>query len=81
MGFGRPVMHALVLSETVASLCTLFQLFKNMMGQQYQVKTMVMDKMAAQMRAAEIVYGCDILLCYFHVRQAIRSHVSLSLPI
>lgn len=76
MGYGRPVMHAFVASETVASLSVLFRMFKDMMGQQYIVRTFVMDKLAAQMRAAETVYGCDVLLCAFHVRRAIRSHVS-----
>lgn len=75
MGFGRPVMYAFVLSETLASLCLLFEVFKRMMGQEYRVRTFVMDKMAAQIRAAELVFGCDVLLCYFHVRKAIRGHV------
>ncbi|GAA56557.1 hypothetical protein CLF_111097 [Clonorchis sinensis] len=44
------------------------------MGGQYPVKTFVLDKMTSQMRAAKAVCGCDIMLCYFHARQAIRKH-------
>ncbi|GAA48614.1 hypothetical protein CLF_101822 [Clonorchis sinensis] len=44
------------------------------MGEQYPVRSFVMDKLAAQMRAASVVFGCDVLLCYFHIRKAIRKH-------
>ena len=77
MGFGRPVMYAFVISEKYASLRVMFQLFRDMMGMQYPISTMVMDKFAPQMRAAPVVFGCDVLLCYFHVRQAISKHVSM----
>ncbi|KAF7236154.1 hypothetical protein EG68_12609 [Paragonimus skrjabini miyazakii] len=53
-----------------------FEIFREMMGEVIAVKTFVMDKMAAQMMAAHVVFGCDILLCYFHVRDAIRKHLS-----
>ncbi|TGZ69987.1 hypothetical protein CRM22_003423 [Opisthorchis felineus] len=74
MGTGRPVMYAFVESEQFAPMRKLFDLFKEMMGEQYAVRTFVMDKLAAQMRAARVVFGCDIMLCYFHVRKAIRKH-------
>ncbi|KER24938.1 hypothetical protein T265_07502 [Opisthorchis viverrini] len=74
MGIGRPVMYAFVESEHFAPLRKLFSLFKDMMGGQYAVKTFVMDKMTSQMRAAKAVFGCDVMLCYFHARQAIRKH-------
>lgn len=76
MGRGRPVMFAFVQHETNAALSTLFEIFKRMMGGCEQIRTMVMDKMAAQIRAARVTFNCDIVLCYFHVRQAIAGHVS-----
>jgi hypothetical protein len=66
MGYGRPVMYAFVKSERYASLRTLFLTFREMMCKGSTVHTFVMDKMASQMRAARVVFGCDILLCYFH---------------
>lgn len=76
MGVGRPVMHGFVLSEKFPSLRQLFLMFQRMMGELIPVRTFVMDKNAAQMRAARVTYRSDILLCYFHVREAIRRHVS-----
>ncbi|KAF7234118.1 hypothetical protein EG68_12435 [Paragonimus skrjabini miyazakii] len=76
MGHGRPVMYGYVRSEKYASLRKLFEIFRDLMGEHITVKTFVMDKMAAQMRAARVVFGCDVLLCYFHVRDAVRKHVS-----
>lgn len=81
MGIGRTVMYGFVANETFESLKRLFIMFSDMMGAQGLVKTMVMDKMQAQMRAAKLVFNCDIMLCYFHVKQAIRRHVSLSFNI
>ena len=75
MGFGRPVMYAFVISKKYASLRVMFQLLRDMMGMQYPIFIMVMDKFAPQMRASRVVFGCDVLLCYFHVRQAISKHV------
>ncbi|GAA48548.1 hypothetical protein CLF_101738 [Clonorchis sinensis] len=65
MGIGRPVMYAFVESEQFAPMRRLFGLFKEMMGEQYPNGTFVMDKLAAQMRAARIVFGCDVMLRYF----------------
>ena len=56
MGFGRPVMYAFVISEKYASLRVMFPLFRDMMGIQYPVSTMVMDKLAPHMRAARVVW-------------------------
>ena len=78
MGVGRPVMYFFVRSEQFSSLTTLFTLFKDIMGPHHSVKTVIMDKMLAQMRAAYVTLDCDIILCYFHIRQAIRKHVTLS---
>ncbi|GAA55109.1 hypothetical protein CLF_106861, partial [Clonorchis sinensis] len=77
MGIGRPVMYAFVESEQFAPMRKLFGLFKEMMGEQYPVRTFVMDRLAAQMRAARVVFGCDVMLCYFHIRKAIRKHVCI----
>ncbi|GAA54049.1 hypothetical protein CLF_111999, partial [Clonorchis sinensis] len=74
VGTGRPVMYAFVESEQFALMRRLFGLFKEMMAEQYPVRTFVMDKLAAQMRAARVVFGCDVMLCYFHIRKAIRKH-------
>ncbi|GAA49484.1 hypothetical protein CLF_103123 [Clonorchis sinensis] len=74
IGTGRPVMYVFVESERFASMRRPFGLFKEMMGEQYPVRTFVMDKLAAQMRAARVVFGCDVMLCYFHIRKAIRKH-------
>ncbi|KAA3673940.1 ATP-dependent RNA helicase DHX37/DHR1 [Paragonimus westermani] len=52
MGHGRRVMYAYVRSEKYASLRHLFQTFREVMGEHIRVRTFVMDKMAAQMRAA-----------------------------
>ena len=68
-------MFAFVMDETVESLKRLFLAFKDIMGNRCDIRTMVMDKMAAQMRAAQDVFGCDIYLCYFHIRQSIQRHV------
>ncbi|KAG5453988.1 hypothetical protein CSKR_102101 [Clonorchis sinensis] len=60
MGIGRPVMYAFVESERFAPIRRLFGFFKEMMGEKYPVRTFVMDKLAAQMRAARVVFGSDI---------------------
>lgn len=78
MGRGRVVLYALVLRETFVSLCTLFTEFRRIVGAGDLVRTFVMDKCTAQMQAVSATFGCDIILCYFHVRQAIRKHVSSS---
>ena len=75
-GFGRPVMYTFVISEKYAFLRVIFQLFWGMMGIQYPVSTMVMDQFALQIQEARVVFGFDVLLCYFHVRQSISKHVS-----
>ncbi|KAG5448017.1 hypothetical protein CSKR_106612 [Clonorchis sinensis] len=59
MSIGRPVMYAFVKSEQFAPMRKLFILFKEMMGEHYPVRTFVMDKLAAPMRAAKVVFGCD----------------------
>ncbi|GAA54741.1 hypothetical protein CLF_105272 [Clonorchis sinensis] len=74
MGIGRPVMYAFVESEQFAPMRRPFGLFEEMMGEQYPVRTFVVDKLAAQMRSARVVFGCDVTLCYFHIRKAIRKH-------
>ncbi|KAG5441018.1 hypothetical protein CSKR_101247 [Clonorchis sinensis] len=45
-----------------------------MMGEHYPVRTFVMDKLAAQLRAARVVFGCDVVLCYLYITKAIRKH-------
>ncbi|GAA54916.1 hypothetical protein CLF_106122 [Clonorchis sinensis] len=45
-----------------------------MMDEQYQVKTFVMDELAVQVRVARVVFGCNVMLCYFHIRKAVRKH-------
>ncbi|GAA52451.1 hypothetical protein CLF_108105 [Clonorchis sinensis] len=67
-------MYAFVESDHFASFRKLFCLSKKIMGGHYPVKTFVMDKMTSLMRAAKAVFGCDVMLCYFHARQAIRKH-------
>ncbi|GAA50031.1 hypothetical protein CLF_103947, partial [Clonorchis sinensis] len=66
MSIKRPVLYAFVESEQFAPMRKLFDLFKEMMGEHYPVKTSVMDKLAARMRAASVVFGCDAVLCYTH---------------
>ncbi|GAA56094.1 hypothetical protein CLF_109895, partial [Clonorchis sinensis] len=75
MNFGRPVMYAFLESEHFAPTRKLFDLFKGMTGRHYPVRTFVMDKLASQMRAARVLFRCDVMLCYFHIREAIRKHV------
>ncbi|MGL4482946.1 MAG: hypothetical protein ACRCTW_10580, partial [Lactococcus garvieae] len=60
------------------SMLQLFRMFREMMGElpSRRIRTFVMDKMVAQMNAVKSIFNCDIHLCYFHVRQAIRRHVS-----
>ncbi|GAA53929.1 hypothetical protein CLF_111643 [Clonorchis sinensis] len=74
MGIGRLIMYAFVESEQFAPMPKLFDLFKEMMGNEYPVKTLVMDKLAAQLPAARVVFGCVVMFCYFHIRKAIRKH-------
>ncbi|GAA55403.1 hypothetical protein CLF_107837 [Clonorchis sinensis] len=76
MGTGRPVMYSFVESEQFAPKRRLFGLFEEMMGEQHPVRTFVMDKLAAQMRAASVVFGCDVRLCYFHIRKAIKKRIT-----
>ena len=78
-GIGRPVFYGFVISEKFTSLRRLFQMFKDLMGDPCDVRTFVMDRMPAQIRAARVVFACDINLCYFHTRQAIRRHVSCTI--
>ncbi|GAA56765.1 hypothetical protein CLF_111474 [Clonorchis sinensis] len=77
MGIRRPVMYAFVESEQFASLRKLFGLFKEMMAEHHPVGTFVMDKLAVQMRAARVVFGCDVTFCYFHIRTATRKRVCI----
>ena len=76
MGYGRSVFYGFVLRETYHSLRVLFEVFVDMIGGCTNTRTVVMDKSAAQIRAARFVLGCDVLLCYFHVWKAVKSHVS-----
>lgn len=75
MGIGCPIMYAFVATETFTSLKKLMKTFQELMERTDQIRTVVMDKMTAQIRAVSEVLGCEIHLCYFHVRQAIRRHV------
>ncbi|GAA50629.1 hypothetical protein CLF_104813 [Clonorchis sinensis] len=59
MGIGLPDIYAFVGSEQFSPMRKLFGLFKEMMGENYPVRTFVMDKLATQMRAARIVFDCD----------------------
>lgn len=81
MRHGRTVMYALVADEKYTTLRTLMELFQDMMPCTDKIRTFVMDKCAAQMKAVTQTFGCDILLCYFHVRQAVKRHVSISLRV
>ncbi|GAA47746.1 hypothetical protein CLF_100751 [Clonorchis sinensis] len=74
MGIERPIMYAFVKSEHFAPMHKLFDLFKEIMCKNYSVKTFVMDQLVAQMRAARVMSGCDVTLCYFHIGKAIRKH-------
>ncbi|KAG5449952.1 hypothetical protein CSKR_109918 [Clonorchis sinensis] len=74
MGTRRPVVYAFVESEQFAPLRKLFDLFKKMMGKHYPVMALVMDKLAVQMLAARVMFGCDAVLSYFQIRKAIRKH-------
>ncbi|KAG5444555.1 hypothetical protein CSKR_108081 [Clonorchis sinensis] len=71
MATGRPVMYAFAESEQFVPMLKLFDLSKLMMKEEYPVKAFVMDKLATRMLA---VFGCNVMLCYFHIRKAIRKH-------
>ncbi|GAA50236.1 hypothetical protein CLF_104269 [Clonorchis sinensis] len=58
-------------------MCKLFGLFSDMMGEQYQVETFVINKLATQMRVARVVFGCEIMLCYVHIGTAIRKNICI----
>lgn len=75
LGYGRPVFYGLLRDEKFSSLKKLFSIFREVMGEEYKIRTFVMDRMLAQMSAAKYVYGSDIVLCYFHVKKAINRHV------
>ncbi|KER23545.1 hypothetical protein T265_14622, partial [Opisthorchis viverrini] len=75
MGTRLLVMYAFVESEQFAPMRKLFGFFKEMISETYPVKTFVMDTLAAQIGAASVAFGCDIMLCYFYVRKAIGKHV------
>ncbi|GAA47765.1 hypothetical protein CLF_100776 [Clonorchis sinensis] len=77
MGIGRPVRYAFVESEQLAPVGKLFGLFKEMMGEHHPVRIFGMDKLAAQMRAARVVFGCDVMPCCFHIRKAVRKHACI----
>ncbi|GAA48251.1 hypothetical protein CLF_101371 [Clonorchis sinensis] len=68
---GRPVMYASVNSRQFAPMRKLFDLFKKMMGEQYPVKSFVVDKMAVRMRAARVVFGCDVMPCYICIKNTL----------
>ena len=74
---GRTVMFAFVRSESYESMVTLLNMFHELMGTVAcsRLCTLMMDKMQAQMKAVKHVFHCEILLCYFHMCQAVRSHV------
>ncbi|GAA47147.1 hypothetical protein CLF_100009 [Clonorchis sinensis] len=63
MGTGPPVMYAFVESEQFAPMRRLFGLFKEVMGEQHPVRTFVMDKLAAQMRAASWTTSRMLVVC------------------
>ncbi|GAA51944.1 hypothetical protein CLF_107115 [Clonorchis sinensis] len=62
-------------SEMFAPMRKVFGLFKEMMDEHYPVGTFVMDKLAAQMRVARVVFGCAVMLCYLHIRKAVRKQL------
>ncbi|GAA57088.1 hypothetical protein CLF_112126, partial [Clonorchis sinensis] len=74
MGIRRPVIYAFVESKQLAPMRKLFNLFKKMMGKHYPARTFLMDTSAAQVRAARVVFCCNVMLCYFHIEKAIRKH-------
>ncbi|GAA47576.1 serine/threonine-protein kinase TTK/MPS1 [Clonorchis sinensis] len=57
MGTGRPVVDAFMGSQQFTLMHSLFGLFKEMMGERCPVKTFVMDKLAAQLWAAVVLFG------------------------
>ncbi|KAG5444919.1 SNW domain-containing protein 1 [Clonorchis sinensis] len=79
MGTGCPGMYAFVEGKQLAPMCKLFDLIKEMMKERYPVKT-VMDKLAAQLRATRVVFGCDIMLRYFSIRDYHEACVSRITP-
>ncbi|GAA51254.1 hypothetical protein CLF_105773 [Clonorchis sinensis] len=72
MGTKRPIMNAFVETERFAPVRKLVGLFMEMMGR--SMKNFVMHNLAAQMRVARVMFDCDVMLCYFHIRKAIRKH-------
>ncbi|GAA56138.1 hypothetical protein CLF_110075 [Clonorchis sinensis] len=55
--------------------CSLFALFREMVSAQHRVKNFVMHNLAAQMRLVRFVFGFGVMLCYFHIRKAIKKHL------
>lgn len=80
MGHGQSVFYALVRDERTSTLITLFEVFLRAMGEHAVdlIKTVISDKMKSQIKAAHVVFKCDVLLCKFHISQAINRRVICS---
>ncbi|GAA50587.1 hypothetical protein CLF_104765 [Clonorchis sinensis] len=74
MAIGRSVIIAFLESEQFVPMHKLFDLSKETMGEHSPFRTFVMDKLVAQLLGARVVFGCDVMLCYIHIRKAIRKH-------
>ncbi|KAG5442747.1 hypothetical protein CSKR_104253 [Clonorchis sinensis] len=59
MGTGHPVMYAFVECEPFAPMRKLFDLFRELMREQYPVKTFFTGTFVTQMRTARVVFGCE----------------------
>ncbi|CAH8511446.1 unnamed protein product [Dicrocoelium dendriticum] len=57
MGYGRLIFYAFLRRKGYASLITLFEAFLDNMHHDVLVSTIMMDKMAAQIRAARAVFN------------------------
>ena len=78
VGASRVVFYAYLRHENNETLHAVLSYFKEVMGADHcnQTKAFAMDKMPARINAVRKVFGCEIVLCYFHIKQAIRRQVS-----
>lgn len=77
-GLSRTIAYGYVASEKYTVLQRMFEAFSLIHKETpvTMIQSILMDKMQAQIRAAEDVFGCPIILCHFHVLRAAKRKVS-----
>ena len=78
-GHGRPVMYCLSSHETTNHVVIMLSDFQSMFPSTEKVETFTMDCSSTLMKAVhDTMPWVNIVLCYFHIKQAVMRKVSMA---